>query len=366
MFNTYDEISHSVSDAHYQVTYPACNDTFYVDADAWWLIENNAPVELIEQYYSCTLRPTDAIFNAIGIATGNTALFIPLLCFFCLPLLYSYLQLSNNVPLKADYSKGELDAAEKALALIILRIRDGKLRGIKKTSVLTKMTSELVSAAKTESGYADSDDDSDSDDEEGGGRKSVSGLRGASRRSSHRKGAGAKGPYFQSSVFLEKRDDGEDTGDTSGSARGSLSLRGETEFDLPTVAASDLIVLNNGSGGRLRSLSPPEYLCEVEGMVSAMQRAMGVKGKEEAKAAYKVAQAKTEALSKIYLKKQTDIVERGQLSVKIYNLLMLHVCLEYACSMATAVDEYSFRTAYNIGGRNYSGADLLGMKNQEL
>jgi hypothetical protein len=57
--------------------------------------------------------------------------------------------------------------AVSALGLQLLRLRDGKTRGLKSTGVLVALGNELVKAAKQEGGYPDSDD-SDSDDEETG------------------------------------------------------------------------------------------------------------------------------------------------------------------------------------------------------
>lgn len=165
MFNTFDNLTRGVSAFHYQVPQAACMDTFDIGDEAWDLLEKYPPVDLIEKYYSCYQKPIDAIFNAVGIATGNTSIVVPIVCIICLPILFLYLQLSSRTPPKEEYSKSELFAAEQALALIMLRIRDGKHRGVKKDSILTTLTADLVSAVKSEGGYADSDDDSDSDDD---------------------------------------------------------------------------------------------------------------------------------------------------------------------------------------------------------
>lgn len=50
------------------------------------------------------------------------------------------------------------------LAMLMLRLRDGKTRGMKQNGVLLQMAKELIAAAKEEGGYPDSDDE---DEEEG-------------------------------------------------------------------------------------------------------------------------------------------------------------------------------------------------------
>lgn len=43
--------------------------------------------------------------------------------------------------------------------MLLLRLRDGKTRGIKPRGVLAALTKEIISAAKEEGGYPDSDDE---------------------------------------------------------------------------------------------------------------------------------------------------------------------------------------------------------------
>jgi hypothetical protein len=52
------------------------------------------------------------------------------------------------------------------LALLLLRIRDGKTRGIKRNGVLQALAKELISAAKEEGGYPDSDDEEEEDEDD--------------------------------------------------------------------------------------------------------------------------------------------------------------------------------------------------------
>lgn len=48
--------------------------------------------------------------------------------------------MTGNLPPKKEYSKQETDAAIETLALLMLRIRDGKIRGIVPNGTLKRLT----------------------------------------------------------------------------------------------------------------------------------------------------------------------------------------------------------------------------------
>ena len=370
MFNTFDDKTHSVSDFHYQVFHPACEDTFTVSNEAWDNLMESTPLPLVERYYSCKPFVFDAMFNSLGIAAGNTATMVPLLCICFLPVLYMYLQASGRVPPKAEYTPSELDAAIKALSLIMLRIRDGKLRGIKKGSVLNSLTKDLISAAKAEGGYPDSDDDSDSDDEEDV----------KPRQSVYRKRRSTIAT--KSAVFIKHIDadvvEKEEKSGFWGSLFSGPSVENVSSARNPMVEMSggvldpkDMVVLNEGLPGAaarvksLKKVSPDNFFSEVDKMLSAMHRAVEVQGMDGAAAAYRIAQVKTEILLVMSVESQSTDVDRCKLFMKIYNLLLVHATLEFACSMDEAVEKYSLKSAYNIGGKVYSAGALLKMKDEE-
>ena len=120
---------------------------------------------------------------------GNTALAVPIVMTLLLPAVYLYLQKSSDIPTKKEYEDEELQDAASALALMILRIRDGKTRDTLTNGVLRNLTKELIASAKAEGGYPDSDDedDEDEDDDEGGGGKEPSNDSGHGGR---RRGTG--------------------------------------------------------------------------------------------------------------------------------------------------------------------------------
>ena len=190
-FHLNDLNLYTVSDKYYQVNDGSCKDSF-VTAGFDTLAEN-PPVKLTQDYYECVARPLSAVFDSLGIAAGNTATMVPLGLLCLLPVLYMYLQASDKLPPKEEYTTEERRAASEALALLMLRFRDGKTRGMKQKGVLAQLTAELVQSAKVESGFPDSDDDSDDeeDDLDLSGRASQASpvRRSISRRGSKRKTA---------------------------------------------------------------------------------------------------------------------------------------------------------------------------------
>lgn len=67
-------------------------------------------------------------------------------------------------PPKKEYNNQEKEQALDILSLLLLRLRDGKTRGVKKNGVLAHLTKELITAAKDEGGYPDSDDEEEEED----------------------------------------------------------------------------------------------------------------------------------------------------------------------------------------------------------
>lgn len=126
---------------------------------------DTAPVQLTQDYYACLPTASSAFLNALGIATGNTQLIVPFAVLVTIPLVYLFLVLINRVPPKEEYSPKEKEEVMEIVSIILLRLRDGKTRGIRKQGVLMRLTHELISAAKEEVGYPDSDDDDEDDDE---------------------------------------------------------------------------------------------------------------------------------------------------------------------------------------------------------
>ncbi len=121
-------------------------------------------MQLTQDYYECYSGDRAALINAVGVAVGNTSLAVPFIVIMCLPFIYMILVLIKQVPPPDEYSKDEKEEAIETLATLLLRMRDGKTRGVKANGVLVTLTKELISAAKEENGIPDSDDE-DSDEE---------------------------------------------------------------------------------------------------------------------------------------------------------------------------------------------------------
>jgi hypothetical protein len=133
----------------------------------------NAPVQLTQDYFECYNDEFNAFLNALGIATGNTSLAVPATMIILLPVIYLILVLLRKNPPREEYNARDKNQALEVFSILLLRLRDGKSRGIKPTGVLSQLTKEIISAAKEESGFPDSDDEYDSDDEGGEGDKKI-------------------------------------------------------------------------------------------------------------------------------------------------------------------------------------------------
>eukprot|EP00981_Chlorochromonas_danica_P004840 scaffold967_cov173-Ochromonas_danica.AAC.51 len=167
IFNSMDTISHLVSTYKYSLLNGSCADSFTIDASNWKKLSSVSPVQLTQSYFKCYPTAESAFINAVGIATGNTQLAVPLIVLLLLPLLYGFLTLINHVPPKEEYNRLERTEAVEILAMVLLRLRDGKTRGIKPKGVLMSLTKELIAAAKEEGGFPDSDDEDEDEDEDG-------------------------------------------------------------------------------------------------------------------------------------------------------------------------------------------------------
>ena len=154
----------------------ACSAQFTVSQAAFDNIIHNPPTPIVEDYYECVLKPTDALINAAGIASGNMSVITPLAMLGLLPLIYLWLTLTGNVKPKPEYTKDDKEMALDYLALQILRVRDNRIRGIKQDGYLMNFSHELIKAADTADGqYVDSDD---SDDESETNNNMESGVGG--------------------------------------------------------------------------------------------------------------------------------------------------------------------------------------------
>lgn len=68
-------------------------------------LASHPPVDLVQEYFACKSTVYDALFTSIGIASGNTATFVPIFMLVLLPLIYLYLSSSGNLPPKKEYDE---------------------------------------------------------------------------------------------------------------------------------------------------------------------------------------------------------------------------------------------------------------------
>jgi len=285
-----------------------------------------------------------------------------------------YLQVTGHAPPKEEYAKSELDAAVETLALVMLRIRDGKVRGITPNGILKQLTSELVHSSRAEGGFPDSDDESDSDEEgdvEKGGHKS---------RPLPPNGQIELKKPLKSHVFVRPKESPKQTeeksfwgslfGDTSSTPSGVI---GSSASNPMTAQNKDLIVLNEIPGtdpapgfGRpsVRSVTNASLMKDmVDKLNTTIQKAVAVKDLDGGGAVYRTAQNKAVELKKFDLRIMAAAAEDGELDTLslftiLYNTMLLHASLALQCDLRTVDTEQGDVVAYNIGGRIYTARQV--------
>jgi hypothetical protein len=108
------DYSSYINEYGFQLTNGSCSDSVFLDTN-WWVTcfpclhiasfslcldrENlyNPPVSLVENYYSCVDTWGNALFNALGISTGNASLALQLFGMLVLPLLFAVLMVRSYV-----------------------------------------------------------------------------------------------------------------------------------------------------------------------------------------------------------------------------------------------------------------------------
>eukprot|EP01031_Cornospumella_fuschlensis_P026086 gene26086-31499_t len=166
--------SQGISEQKYQLTNGSCNPAIAISPEAWSKLVTEPPVAFTQTYYECYQDSFSALLTAFGVASGNVQLFLPVCVLFALPLLYFSLMVVKQLPPKDEYVEREKAEVLETLAILLLRLRDGKTRGLRRGGVLQGLGVEMIKAAKEEGGYPDSDDE---DEDETGSRKTKS-LRG--------------------------------------------------------------------------------------------------------------------------------------------------------------------------------------------
>lgn len=262
IFNSYGDsvFDKALSPSLFLVNNGSCATQFTIPDTAYASLLSTVPTPIVENYYQCVLTWSDALTNAAGIASGNVAIIVPIILFMALPLIYVWLQLTGNVAPKPEYDKSDKELALDLLALQILRIRDNRLRGMKRQGYLVNVALELVSAARHADGGVYDSDDSESDEEEGGQQISnpmrLSMTRQTSKKFSQKSessmvdrdtigsqvdhGNGSRKPERRLTnrqiSFLTRNSNDSDDEYRSGEASEDRDLYGNMEGDRPTMS----------------------------------------------------------------------------------------------------------------------------------
>lgn len=139
MFNSQNYAAQTVSPFKFQLTNGSCSNSFVIAPAAWQKLIDNPPVQFTQTYYECYETTSSALLTSLGVASGNSQLFIPIVMVAILPLIYAILVCIRQVPPKEEYQKIEKAQVMDILSLVLLRMRDGKTRNIKKDGVLLRM-----------------------------------------------------------------------------------------------------------------------------------------------------------------------------------------------------------------------------------
>jgi hypothetical protein len=144
IFHAFDATSKAVSTFQYQLYNGSCRNTEAIPFEVWNQLVVVPPVQFTQLYYECYDQTRAAIVSALGIASGNAQIFLPILMFLILPFLYLILLVIHEVPPKAEYKEQEKEQVNAIFALVLLRLRDGKTRGIKKHGILSQLAKGMI------------------------------------------------------------------------------------------------------------------------------------------------------------------------------------------------------------------------------
>jgi len=85
---------------------------------------------------------------AVGVASGNLSVTVPIVLAILLPLVFLLLQCLDKVPMKDVYGKEDEEKALQVVAGMMLRLRDRRAVGLRPDSTLQLWYSELAESAQ--------------------------------------------------------------------------------------------------------------------------------------------------------------------------------------------------------------------------
>ena len=127
--NLVDRNTRAVSTYFHEISHGSCNNTLMVNDIAFDHIMSVPPTRLEETYYTCKPFPTNAFFSAVGIAVGNMSAMAPLvILLFINVYMFGMKSAKAKKDVKQTYSKIERDDALQGLALQLLMMRDNRIK----------------------------------------------------------------------------------------------------------------------------------------------------------------------------------------------------------------------------------------------
>ncbi len=125
LFNPYPARGYSISDYYYQLLDGACKDSFSISEAAANNMINYPYAELTQAYVTCTESYGTIFMNNVGISTGNTSTYLPLVVLVLISIAYGYQKFTGK-RINPTFTKAEKDEALESLALCLLLQRDQK------------------------------------------------------------------------------------------------------------------------------------------------------------------------------------------------------------------------------------------------
>jgi hypothetical protein len=136
----------------YTLNFESSNSSYYFRDK----IVQKPPTKFYEDYYTCKPNALITLQTAAGVASGNSSLALPFVVFLLMPFIYLILRQLRQLPPPEEYSAEDKANAADVLHTIMLRLRDGKRKGVKKGGLLENLYEELRDAS-----YASFQDDGD-------------------------------------------------------------------------------------------------------------------------------------------------------------------------------------------------------------
>ena len=127
--NVMDYTNRAVNSYFYNVDMGSCKPSIVMPSQYFDNIMNNPPQQLEENYYTCKPSVLSAFSDAVGIAVGNMSALAPIVLIFVINVyLFGMKSSKAKNDVKQTYAKAERDDALQGLALQLLMMRDNRIK----------------------------------------------------------------------------------------------------------------------------------------------------------------------------------------------------------------------------------------------